>query len=133
MTERFKQAVKDCVADAVLTDAEKELLMKIAKEEGCNETDAEIYIIKELKIAQINEKYADKNSTEKDNKSKEKFDWKVLQPFGEAVVAIAGIVSLVLTNRQNKKRNSRLYSCNRKAPNLLCKLVFLRIANQCSN
>ncbi|MBO6200951.1 MAG: hypothetical protein J6N74_04950 [Chryseobacterium sp.] len=104
MTERFKQAVKDCVADAVLTDAEKELLMKIAKEEGCNETDAEIYIIKELKIAQINEKYADKNSTEKDNKSKEKFDWKVLQPFGEAVVAIAGIVSLVLTNRQNKKK-----------------------------
>lgn len=65
MTERFKQTVKDCVADAVLTDEEKELLKKIAKEEGVNETDAEIYIIKQLKIARINEKYEDKKTKER--------------------------------------------------------------------
>ena len=97
MTERFKQAVKDCVADAVLTDEEKELLKKIAKEEGVNETDAEIYIIKQLKIARINEKYEDKKTKEKENKPKEKFDWSALKSIGEGVVAVGSFVLTVLT------------------------------------
>lgn len=49
MTERFKNAVKNYVADCVLTEAEKSDLMRIATEDNINETDAIIYMNSELK------------------------------------------------------------------------------------
>lgn len=49
MTKRFIDAVKKCVEDGKLSTEERELLKKVAKEEGINETDAEVYIIGELK------------------------------------------------------------------------------------
>ena len=45
MTKRFIDAVKKCVEDGKLSTEERELLKKVAKEEGINETDAEVYII----------------------------------------------------------------------------------------
>ena len=97
MTERFKQAVKDCVADAVLTDAEKELLKKIANEEGINETDAEVYIIKQLKIAKINEKYADQKERERENKPKSTSDGSVIKHVFDGVLGVGTLVVSVLT------------------------------------
>ena len=108
MTERFKQAVKDCVADAVLTDAEKELLKKIANEEGINETDAEVYIIKQLKIAKINEKYADQKARERENKPKSTSDGSVIKHVVEGILGVGTLVVSVLSmmgknNQQGKK------------------------------
>ena len=49
LTERFKKAVKQYVADGNLSKEEKDDLLKIAKEDKINETDAVIYINSELK------------------------------------------------------------------------------------
>ncbi len=93
MTERFKQAVKDCVADAKLTDAEKELLKKIAKEEGINEIDAEVYIIAQLKIVSMNERRTDLEA----NRPIKSSDGSTLKTIVEGVLAVAGLVITVLT------------------------------------
>lgn len=53
LTDRFKKAVKAYVADGVLTDEEKDILRKIAKEEDINEIDAETYFTGELKKIKV--------------------------------------------------------------------------------
>ena len=49
MTSKFKQAVQAVVADGVVTSEEKATLKQLAKQERISETDAEIYLIGELK------------------------------------------------------------------------------------
>lgn len=49
MTDRFKKAVKEYVSDCKLTQAEKDELLVIAKEDGININDAIIYMNSELK------------------------------------------------------------------------------------
>ena len=89
MTQRFKDAVKECVADGELTNDEKELLKKVAKEEGINETDAEVYITAELKRK--------KRSTE-EKKSSSDSDWgSTLKTVGEVIVTVGGFGLTVLT------------------------------------
>lgn len=92
MTQRFIDAVKKCVYDGVLTTEEKELLKKIAKEEEISETDAEIFIIAELKKKR---KEQSENSTPK---SKSNTDWQsIIKTTGEVIVAVGGFTLTVLT------------------------------------
>lgn len=51
MTEKFKKAVKDVVADGIVTPEEEALILNLAKEEGISENDALIYLAGEKKKA----------------------------------------------------------------------------------
>lgn len=53
MTRKFRRTVKSVVLDGVITSEEKAILKKVAKEENVSDTDAEIYITKELKKRKV--------------------------------------------------------------------------------
>lgn len=76
ITERFKNAVKNVIADGELSSEERLTLENIAKEEGINDSDAQVYIIGELKKA----KSQQQKSTELNNSI-----W-------EAIIATVGTV-----------------------------------------
>lgn len=83
MTERFKEAVKAYVSDCVLTEQEKSELLRIAKEDGINESDAIIYMNSELK--------------KKKNKRKRASDvGEVLKEVGKVTVSIIGFAGAIL-------------------------------------
>ena len=83
MTERFKKAVKNYVSDAVLSKEEKADLLKIAKEDGINESDAIIYMNSELKKV-ISNKQTRKEIVE------------TIKDVGGVVVTIGGFVLTAL-------------------------------------
>ena len=86
MTYRFKKAVKAFVEDGVLTPEEKKELKKIAKEDNIDETDAEIYIVQELKRKKMEV-----------DKKKNGIDWLSKMPQIAATIAsVAGVVITVL-------------------------------------
>ncbi|UOE39676.1 hypothetical protein [Chryseobacterium oryzae] len=92
MTERFKDAVKKCVEDGILTSEEWELLRKVAKEENLNETDADVYITGELKKKKNFRDERDK----KTNETKRNWGDNLVKT-GEVIVAVGGFVLTVLT------------------------------------
>ncbi|MEZ7494955.1 hypothetical protein QO206_05625 [Leeuwenhoekiella aequorea] len=49
MTRKFKNAVKEALADELITKEEMELLLKLADEESISRIDAELYIRAEIK------------------------------------------------------------------------------------
>ncbi len=53
MTRRFKRTVKSVVLDGIITKEERELLNKVAKEEGVSQTDADVYVTEKLKKRKI--------------------------------------------------------------------------------
>lgn len=53
MTRKFKRTVKSVVLDGIITKEERELLIKVAKEENVSQTDADVYITSQLKKRKI--------------------------------------------------------------------------------
>lgn len=84
MTEKFKKAVKDVVADGIVTPEEEALILNLAKEKGISENDARIYLTGEIK--KIKEK---RNGNRKTN-------WETVKPILEDVGKVAGtIISII--------------------------------------
>lgn len=100
MTEKFKKAVKDVVADGIVTPEEETLILNLATEEGISENDARIYLIGEIK--KIKEK---RNGNRKTN-------WETVKPILEdigkgvgTVLTIIGGIFVLLEKVDERKNN----------------------------
>lgn len=87
MTEKFKKAVKDVVADGIVTSEEEVLILNLAKEEGISENDAKIYLAGEKKKANKKPPITQEN---------------IVNLVTVVVGATVSIIVAILTNRGNK-------------------------------
>lgn len=95
MTEKFKNAVKDTIYDGEINEKEKELLLKLAMQENISEIDAEIYIIKELKIRKIElnkENFKTNNKQTENSSTKENQTGKIIDVVGSVAIAAIPII-----------------------------------------
>lgn len=89
MTKRFKETVQYAVLDGVLTLEEKTLLKTVAKEENVSDTDAEVYILKELKKRKVKISRGD--------------NW-IIRNSGTILSGIISLGGIVLTSILNGKK-----------------------------
>ena len=103
MTKKFKKAVKDVVADGVITPEEETLILNLAKEEGISENDAKIYLIGEIK--KIMER---RNGNRETNWETTK---SILVDVSKGALGVIGLIGTVLTTLDQldkfKKKNKK--------------------------
>ena len=93
ITERFRDAVKNVVADGTLSSEERLMLENLAKEEGINDLDAQVYVTGELK----------KVKKQKDNGPDKSIWGAIIATVGTVIVAAAPIIIENLVKKKNSQ------------------------------
>lgn len=86
MTSEFKKAVRDVALDGVITEKEEEAIFSMAKREGVEKDEAQIYLSTQLKKRKLKLEKIKYNRNKKQSNLNKFFDNKLVQETGKSAV-----------------------------------------------